>query len=66
MATLKIIEEEDLTGNAQRMGALLRNGLEGLQRRYPGDRFIWLMGADTVAQFHQWRRWRGYRGSMGT
>jgi len=27
-------------------------------RRYPNDRFIWLMGADTVAQFHQWRRWR--------
>ena len=26
--------------------------------RHPGDRFIWLMGADTVAQFHQWKRWR--------
>ena len=26
--------------------------------RYPRDRFIWLMGEDTVAQFHQWRRWR--------
>jgi nicotinate-nucleotide adenylyltransferase len=29
-----------------------------LKRRHPNDRFIWLMGADTVAQFHQWRRWR--------
>jgi nicotinate-nucleotide adenylyltransferase len=29
-----------------------------LQRRYPNMRFIWLMGADTVAQFHQWKRWR--------
>jgi nicotinate-nucleotide adenylyltransferase len=32
--------------------------LAAIKRRYPGDRFIWLMGADTVAQFHQWRRWR--------
>ena len=26
--------------------------------RWPRHRFIWLMGEDTVAQFHQWRRWR--------
>ena len=26
--------------------------------RYPDDRFIWLMGEDTVAQFHQWKNWR--------
>ena len=29
-----------------------------LMRRRPDCRFIWLMGEDTVAQFHQWRRWR--------
>ena len=29
--------------------------LNGAGRRH---RFIWLMGEDTVAQFHQWRRWR--------
>ena len=29
-----------------------------LLQRYPRYRFIWLMGEDTVAQFHQWRRWR--------
>ncbi len=29
-----------------------------LLARYPRDRFVWLMGTDTVAQFHQWRRWR--------
>jgi nicotinate-nucleotide adenylyltransferase len=29
-----------------------------LKRRYPKVRFIWLMGADTVAQFHQWKHWR--------
>ena len=32
--------------------------IEQLKRRYPDFRFIWLMGGDTVAQFHQWRRWR--------
>ncbi len=34
-ATLRIIEEEDLPANAERMGRLLREGLEELQRRYP-------------------------------
>jgi nicotinate-nucleotide adenylyltransferase len=29
-----------------------------LKRRYPGTRFIWLMGGDTVAEFHRWKRWR--------
>jgi nicotinate-nucleotide adenylyltransferase len=32
--------------------------LRELTARYPRHRFIWLMGADTVAQFHQWKRWR--------
>ena len=32
--------------------------LTELIRRHPNDRFIWLMGADTVAQFHQWKAWR--------
>ena len=27
-------------------------------RHHPADRFIWLMGADTVAEFHQWKQWR--------
>jgi nicotinate-nucleotide adenylyltransferase len=29
-----------------------------LERRYPKHRFIWLMGEDTVAEFHQWKHWR--------
>jgi nicotinate-nucleotide adenylyltransferase len=29
-----------------------------LAKRHPRHRFIWLMGEDTVSQFHQWRRWR--------
>ena len=29
-----------------------------IRLRYPHHRFIWLMGADTVPNFHQWRKWR--------
>lgn len=32
--------------------------LRALKRDYPGDRFIWLMGADTIAEFHRWKDWR--------
>ena len=32
--------------------------IRALQRRYPKRRFIWLMGADNLAQFHRWRGWR--------
>jgi nicotinate-nucleotide adenylyltransferase len=29
-----------------------------LRRIYPKKQFIWLMGADNLAQFHQWKGWR--------
>jgi nicotinate-nucleotide adenylyltransferase len=32
--------------------------LKALIQRYPNRRFIWLMGADNLAQFHRWRDWR--------
>lgn len=32
--------------------------LTRLIRLYPNKRFIWLMGADNLAQFDQWRDWR--------
>jgi nicotinate-nucleotide adenylyltransferase len=32
--------------------------LAALTRRYPKIRFIWLMGADNLDQFHRWRDWR--------
>ncbi|WP_068864469.1 nicotinate-nucleotide adenylyltransferase [Erythrobacter dokdonensis] len=32
--------------------------LRMLQRRYPGRRFVWLMGADNLAEFHRWKDWR--------
>lgn len=31
--------------------------LTALFHRYPGTRFVWLMGADNLAQFHAWERW---------
>src|SRR3954465_7202300 len=30
-----------------------------LKRRYPCHRFIWLLGSDTLPNFHKWRDWRG-------
>jgi nicotinate-nucleotide adenylyltransferase len=32
--------------------------LTELRRRYPGVRFVWLMGSDSLAGFHRWDRWR--------
>jgi len=32
--------------------------LRKLLSRWPRDRFIWLMGEDIVAEFHQWKDWR--------
>lgn len=29
-----------------------------LKAIYPGVRFVWLMGADNLVQFHHWHRWR--------
>lgn len=31
--------------------------LQRLQALYPGVRFVWLMGADNLAQFHLWQQW---------
>lgn len=38
--------------------------LRALKRRYPRRRFVWLMGADNLAQFHHWRDWRGVAREM--
>ncbi|MDR0809738.1 MAG: nicotinate-nucleotide adenylyltransferase [Gemmobacter sp.] len=32
--------------------------IRALQARYPGVRFVWLMGADNLVQFHRWDRWQ--------
>lgn len=30
-----------------------------IKRRFPGNRYIWLMGNDVLPNFHKWRNWRG-------
>jgi nicotinate-nucleotide adenylyltransferase len=32
--------------------------LTELKRRYPAVSFVWLMGADNLAEFHRWRSWQ--------
>lgn len=32
--------------------------IAALQRAYPAVRFVWLMGADNLAQFHHWQDWQ--------
>ncbi|MGO9472515.1 MAG: nicotinate-nucleotide adenylyltransferase [Rhodomicrobium sp.] len=38
--------------------------LRFLKRRYPGVRFVWLMGADNLASFHRWNEWQAIFGLM--
>ena len=38
--------------------------LAALTRRYPRLTFIWLMGADNLAQFDQWRNWQDIARTM--
>ncbi|EKE45312.1 nicotinic acid mononucleotide adenyltransferase [Oceaniovalibus guishaninsula JLT2003] len=38
--------------------------LSALLHRYPGIRFVWLMGADNLADFHRWQDWRGIMGMV--
>ncbi|KTE35883.1 MULTISPECIES: nicotinate-nucleotide adenylyltransferase [unclassified Sphingopyxis] len=33
--------------------------LKKLVRKYPNRRFVWIMGADNLAQLPRWRDWRG-------
>ena len=32
--------------------------LARIKRRWPKRRFVWLMGADNLAQLHRWKHWR--------
>lgn len=38
--------------------------LTALQARYSGVRFVWLMGADNLAEFHHWDRWQDIMNMM--
>lgn len=38
--------------------------LRAIKRRYPKRRFVWIMGADNLAQFHLWKDWRNIAREM--
>ncbi len=38
--------------------AYTAHALRFLRRRFPGVRFVWLMGADNLASFHRWKEWQ--------
>jgi len=38
--------------------------IAALQRAKPGVRFVWLMGADNLAQFDRWQDWQGIMESV--
>ena len=43
----------------QKMGTRFAvDTIAALQQRYPQHRFIWIMGADNLVQFHRWKTWR--------
>ena len=48
----------EVTDVELRMGSrFTADTLARLAARYPGVRFVWLMGADNLAGFHRWERW---------
>jgi len=60
-ASRAIMQHPDVTITdieAQMGTRITAETIAGLQAMYPGVRFVWLMGADNLAQFHRWRDWR--------
>jgi nicotinate-nucleotide adenylyltransferase len=48
-----------VTGFESEIGsAYTADALRFLKCRAIGARFVWIMGADNLAQFHRWREWR--------
>jgi nicotinate-nucleotide adenylyltransferase len=49
----------DVTDFEARLGTrYTAETLAALRTLCPGRRFVWLMGADNLAQFHRWQDWR--------
>lgn len=38
--------------------------IRALKARYPGVKFVWVMGADSLASFHRWRGWTQIMGEV--
>ena len=48
-----------VTGIEEQLGTrYTAETISALQQAYPGVRFVWLMGADNLAQFHLWQDWQ--------
>jgi nicotinate-nucleotide adenylyltransferase len=55
----------DITGFEASIGTRFTlDTLRYLKRRCPAVRFVWIMGADNLAQFHRWQGWREIAGLM--
>lgn len=50
---IKVLEIQDLSKNTYTVDLL-----EYLFKKFPQKKFIWLMGADTLVNFHLWRDWK--------
>jgi nicotinate-nucleotide adenylyltransferase len=49
----------DITGFERDIGTRYTlDSLRYLKRRCPAVRFVWIMGADNLVQFHRWQGWR--------
>ncbi len=53
-APIRVSAIEQRLGTRYTVDTLVR-----LPLLYPRHRFVWLMGADNLAQFHRWHDWRG-------
>jgi nicotinate-nucleotide adenylyltransferase len=56
MAQRSIIHASDIEADLHTRYTI--DTLQKLIRRYPKRRFVWIMGADNLGQFHHWRDWR--------
>jgi nicotinate-nucleotide adenylyltransferase len=55
----------DVTAFEEGIGARYTiDTLAFLKRRFPGVRFVWIMGADNLSGFHRWRGWRAIAEAM--
>lgn len=51
----------DVTGFEAALGTRYSvETVDYLQRRYPGTHFVWIMGADILAELHRWKGWRDF------
>lgn len=55
----------DITGlEAQANTRFTAETLDWIHARHPNIRFVWIMGADNLAQFDKWQRWQDILGQI--